>query len=71
MLSKLQFHFINLLQLKESEERYVRLKAELDTKTTSFQTETADLRRVHNEHMSSRADEVLMTHLGIRSWAIE
>ena len=63
-------HLINVLQLKESEERYVLLKVELDTKTTSFQTETADIRRVHDEYMSTKADEVLMTHLGTRSYPI-
>lgn len=45
-------------RLKESEEQCVLLKTELDTKITSFQMETADIRRAHGEYLSTKAKEV-------------
>lgn len=49
------------MQLKESEEQRVLLKTELDTKITSFQMETADIRRAHDEYLSTKAKEVRNT----------
>lgn len=49
------------MQLKESEEQCVLLKTELDTKITSFQMETADIRRAHGEYLSTKAKEVRTT----------
>lgn len=60
-MSNLIFNPVNALQLKESEEQCIILEAELDTKTTSFQVETASIRRVHDEFMSTKADEVRPT----------
>ncbi|MCJ1464651.1 hypothetical protein MMC07_003264 [Pseudocyphellaria aurata] len=46
-------------KLKESEEQCILLKAELDSRTTKFQVDTAELRRVHDQYIFTKAIEVV------------